>query len=467
MNQKKELLKNTLIIGIGKFSSQIVIFLMLPLYTNFLQADQYGMYDTLIAIAAFIIPFITLLLEESMFRFLIEYSNDSEKKKEVISTAVFYHIIGLLIFSVIYLVVALLFDFSFVSLFYFYIIVNVIHGLSNAIARGTSNIKLYSISNFFTNILIVILNILTIAVLKLGVEGLFLSYILGNLITSIYVFFKINLKDYFCLKKINANMTKEMIRYSIPLVPNSISWNIINLSDRIMLTYMVSPNANGIYSVSNKFPQILGSIYNFFSTAWKESASKSVGNEKYYSEIFNMILRVLFIVTIGLLCALPLCYKIFVADEYFYSYYYVPILVIAMVFSNIAEFYSGIFIAYKETKIIGVTTVIAAVLNVIVNFLFIRKYGIIIAAMSTLISTITISIIRKIKLKKYIYIEYKLSFIFKYSVLIGFSVIFFYLRKIIWNIIFDIIILFILFLDNKTYINKYINKLRGKKINDL
>ena len=47
MNQKKELIKNTLIISIGKFSTQLVSFLLLPLYTTLLTTSEYGQYDLL------------------------------------------------------------------------------------------------------------------------------------------------------------------------------------------------------------------------------------------------------------------------------------------------------------------------------------------------------------------------------------------------------------------------------------
>ena len=71
MNQKKELIKNTIIILIGKFSTQLVSFLLLPLYTSLLTTAEYGQYDFLNTISIFLIPCVTLLMEEGMFRFLI------------------------------------------------------------------------------------------------------------------------------------------------------------------------------------------------------------------------------------------------------------------------------------------------------------------------------------------------------------------------------------------------------------
>lgn len=465
MKPKKELLKNTLIIGIGKFSSQIIMFLMLPLYTSYLTTNEYGTYDTLVAIATFITPFITMLLEESMFRFLIEYKEET-KKTEIITITVIFHIIGIVIFSIIYTIICFFVDFECQLLFLLYVIINAIHGLSNALSRGLGDIKLYSISNFITNVLIVICNIITIAVFKCGMSGLFLSFVVGNLISAIIVFKKLNILKFIKLGKVNKVMAKKMIKYSIPLVPNSLSWSIINLSDRVMLTYMVSSSANGIYSVSNKFPQILGSVYNFFSTAWKESASKSVGDEKYYNEIYENILKILSLIVISLLIILPLCYNLFVAEDFIESYKYVPILIVAMMFSNISEFYSGIFIAYKETKIIGITTVISAVINVLINVIFITKYQILAASISTLVSTLVVMIIRRKLLKNHINLSENCREIFKYSILIIISIISFYIGNVIYNIFFAILMVIIIYFDSRKYIRDIGNKLlrRNNKV---
>ena len=460
MKNERALLKNTIIIGIGKFSSQILIFLMLPLYTSFLNTTEYGIYDTMIAIVAFITPFTTLLLEESMFRFLIEYENKSDKVKTITITLKL-HIIGIIIFTIIYFFICITYSFQYQVLFWLYIVINIINGLSNSLARGLGNIKLFSFSNFLSNVIIVILNVITIAVLKFGIKGLFLSNIIANLISSIFVFIRLNIKQYVG-GNIDKIMARRMVTYSIPLVPNSLSWNIINLSDRIMLNYMVSPSANGIYSIANKFPQIMGSIYNFFSTAWKESASKSIGDKEYYNEIYNNIKRYIYIITIVLLVTLPICYNLFVAENFIESYYYVPILIIAMMFSNLSEFYSGIFIAYKNTRIIGYTTVLAAVCNFLINIIFIKRLGIWAASFSTLISTFIVALIRKKQMGKYIKLIENSNESLKYIFLIIISIASFYVKIKIYNILFFILIVIFLCYDNKKYIKKIMQKIRTK-----
>ena len=100
MNQKKQLLVNTIIIAIGKLSTQVVSFLLLPLYTSKLSPAEYGTYDFLVTLSTFLLPIITLLMEESMFRFLID-ADDLKSKKRVITATIAYTLVGTFIFTAI------------------------------------------------------------------------------------------------------------------------------------------------------------------------------------------------------------------------------------------------------------------------------------------------------------------------------------------------------------------------------
>ena len=112
---------------------------------------------------------------------------------------------------------------------------------------------------------------------------------------------------------------KEMIRYSVPLVPNSISWNIINMSDRIILTQILGSAANGIYAMASKFPNIISVVYGYFYTAWKESAARITKEEnqnKYYNSIYHDIKRLLFSVTLCLIAVMPFAFPVLINKTY-------------------------------------------------------------------------------------------------------------------------------------------------------
>ena len=102
-----------------------------------------------------------------------------------------------------------------------------------------------------------------------------MANIITNFITSIIILIKLQVHKFISIRLYNKNKMKEMIKYSIPLVPNSVSWTIINLSDRLVITSMLGSAENGVYSISNKFPNLMNTIYSFFYMAWKESAAKT------------------------------------------------------------------------------------------------------------------------------------------------------------------------------------------------
>ena len=161
MSEKKNLVKNTIIIAIGKFSTQVISFLLLPLYTSKLTPKEYGVFDYITTISIFLLPIITLCMEESLFRFLLD-AKKQEDKENVISQVIIYTILSTIIFSIGAFFLLKIINYEYNILFILYIISSILSAISNALARGLSKIKLYSISNMISGILAIILNIVTI-----------------------------------------------------------------------------------------------------------------------------------------------------------------------------------------------------------------------------------------------------------------------------------------------------------------
>lgn len=406
-SRAKDLAVNTVVIGIGKFSMQIVSFILLPLYTSILTTEEYGTYDLILTISTFVLPFITLLMEESMFRFLIDCKNDDQKKK-VISQTMLYTLMSTVVFLIIVTTISIFIEIPYVYISLIYIVSSILSGLRNALVRGLGKIKLYTLINFIASFINVILNVLFIAIFRYGVMGLLLAGIISNILSTVLVFASLKMHKYFSIKNYDKQLMSKMIRYSIPLVPNSLSWAVVNLSDRIVISWIIGASANGIYAMSYKFPNLMNTVYGFFYTAWTESSSRAINDSEgdtFFNNVYQILTRVMFAVTLGIIVCMPLIFKIFFKAGYYEAYYYIPILVIAMYYNNISGYYGGIFIGHKDTQIMGVTTIIGAVVNIFVDLLLIKFIGIYAAALSTLLSCIVIYYYRKIKLKKYIILE--------------------------------------------------------------
>lgn len=452
MNQKKQLLKNTAIIAIGKLSTQIVSFLLLPLYTAKLSTEEFGTYDFFVTLSVFLLPIITLLMEESMFRFLID-ADDLKSKKRTITATIVYTAVGTVIFTILAAIIMGIIHYEYAVIFIIFIISNILLGLSNALSRGMGKVNLYSLSNFILGVITIILNILFIVTFKLGVNGLLWSNIIANTATAVIMFYKLHLPQFVSKKDFSRETLGKMIRYSAPLVPNNLSWVIISLSDRLMLTQMTGADANGIYAVANKFPNIVYTCYGFFSTAWKESAARILKEEnksQYYNSIYKDVKFFLKAIVLGLTAIMPLAFPLLVNESYNDAYKYIPILIISIYYTNMSNFYGGIFTAYKNTKIMGSTTAVAAVINIVINIIFIPKFGIYAATFSTLISNIVVYFYRRYKIMDYIKLKEKFNYVF--WILLVITLITYYKNNMILNIIVFLLVVAYCIFTNKNFI---------------
>lgn len=459
MNQKKDLIKNTIIISIGKFSTKLVTFLLLPLYTSILSTSEYGQFDLLNTISIFLIPIITLQMDEAMFRFLIDAKDDGDKRK-VFSKTVIFAILSMFLWSIIIFIVGSLLNYQYTLWLIFYCASSVLYTLASAFSRGEGKFKLYSFLAFCSSILNICLNILFIAILRLGLIGLFLAYIISSILVGLYGLYRLKAYKYITFKYKYKGTTREMIKYALPLVPNSVSWALISLSNRLIITSQLGISSNGIYSVSNKFPTIINTCYGFFNTSWRESASRAVNSEDrnaFYRSVYLNLKRFLLGVSIMMLAVMPLIFNLLVNKNYNESYTYIPFMIISIYFTNMSSFCSGIFAAYKDTKILAPTTIIATTISITFNILFINKIGLFAPVFGTLIAYFVLNLYRNYKLRKYIILPRDVYL--PYNILIVSLLLFLYYQKSIWLHLLALVIgsLYTVYI-NKSFLREIFNR---------
>lgn len=404
MNEKKRLIKNTGMIAIGNISTKLVSFFLLPLYTALLSTSEYGTFDYILSIATFCVPFVSVLMDESIFRFLIDCKKQEEKEK-VISTALVIVLIGMVCFTLVGIPVMQGLHYHYTYYATIYILLNVMSGMISAILRGIGRTDQYALFNFLLGSIQVTLNVVFIAAFRMGVGGMLMASILTQFFVSTIFIFRIRLWRYFDFRIVNSQMAKDMIVYSLPLIPNKVSWSIINLSDRIVLMNWVGSEATGLYAVSYKFPNLMDTVYGFFYQSWKESSARVMGDDSqndFYNAVYEYLKNFMYALVLGMSAFMPLIFRIMINKNYYEALFYVPILLLATYFANISGFYGGIFTAYKDTKIMGITTLTAAILNLTINLLMIHKFGIYAAAISTLVANFLIYLYRRWKVSKYI-----------------------------------------------------------------
>lgn len=196
-----------------------------------------------------------------------------------------------------------------------------------------------------------------------------------------------------------------MVRYSVPLIPNKVSWTIMNMLDRLVIMNTIGADAAGVYAVAYKFPNVMDQVYGFFYQSWKESSARVLGsgedNDGFYNAVYRALRRFMMGVVLGMTALLPIVYGILIKGDYGEGLLYVPILLLATFYSNMSGFYGGIFTAYKDTGIMGTTTVVSAVLCVVLCLALIPPLGLWGASLATVASTFVVNEYRRIKVAKY------------------------------------------------------------------
>lgn len=465
MSRKKELLKNTIIIFIGKISTQFLSFLLLPLYTSYLSASNYGYVDLIITYVSLFVPIITLEQEMATFRFLVDSRNDELKTKKIISSAVLSSSSIIFIFTIICLAILPFLDIKYKYLIVMNVIIISFSNIFLQAARGLGKNIEYSIACFIIGLITVISNIVLIVFLKYDAAGMIISTIIANIFGIAYLFIKLKLFKYITISSVDKETIKNMTKYSLPLIPNSICWWLINVSDRTLITIFLGTAANGIYSIACKFPSILNSFFSIFSLSWTESASIHINdkdNNVFFSDIINNAIKIFTYISVLLISFLPIIFSIIIKKEYVNSYNYIPILILGSFFSCIVGIYSAIYIAKKDTKKVAITSFLAATINVIVNYLFIKKIKLYAAALSTCIAYFAMMVYRGIDIKKTIKIDYNKKTITETIILFIITLTVYYkCNKILIAIYIFLLLIYIINFNYKTIKIMYEN-IKGK-----
>lgn len=434
MNKKKELAKNTVIIFFGRVCTQLISFFLLPLYTSYLSTSEYGTVDLIQTYVTLLVPVITLELEMSIFRYLIDCRGKEKDTKKLVSNNFFILGVSLLIFSILYIIVS-----SFITIPYRWvilidIIVCVLSGNFLQVARGFGRTMDYAISCILTGLTTVISNIILICFVGMQAEGMIISMALANFVCSLYLFIRLKLYNKIDFKIIDFKQMKEMFKYSLPLIPNGISWWIINVSDRSIISFVLGASANGLYAISNKFPTIISSLTGVFNLSWSESAALHINSkdrDEFFSDITNTVLRLFSALGVGMLACMPFVFPLMIDSKYNEAYNYIPFLVIATVFNVAICLYSQVYLAKKLSKQVASTAIVGAIINIVINVVLIKYIGIYAAAISTMISYLIMMVYRHFDLKKYVNIKIEKKLILESIIMYTITLIIYYQKSLI------------------------------------
>ena len=418
MNRSKYLLKNTIIFAIGSFGTKLVSLFLVPLYTSYLKVSDYGILDIINTLSVLVAPILMMNIHEAVLRFLLD--KDADKNK-IISTSNAFLIQNILISFLSYFVFVNLPDYRAyalqTSLLFFF---TGLYPVITSYARGNEQVLKYSIISIVQTLLSATFAILFLIGFKQGLQGYLLGVNLAYAISILFAFFFTGMFKHVFPFKIDSKIFLQMLKYSAFLIPNSILWWVINSSDKLMIKYYLGAEASGLFAAAYKIPSILIVFVTIFVQAWqlvaiKKSISQS-DDERYANKLFGCLISLLFFVSSCLLLFIKPIMSVFVAKDYYESWTYVPLLFIGFILLSLGNFVSITLAKHKNTKDILISSVLGAVINVALNFAFIKRFGINGCSFAACVSYFIILVYKVFASRKYL--KYKI-FNFKNAILLS------------------------------------------------
>lgn len=414
VSASKRLATGTIVYMIGNLMSKVLQMLILPIITVALKTNEYGYYDLIVTTINLVTPVVTFQMIEGMFRFM--YDGTDDDKKSTVSTVTAFLIGGGVALAIIIFTGSLISDsLQYPVLIYLNYISSIIFTYMQKLARCQQKNQQFAISGVLNTIVMLATQALTLLVLNMGVDGMLIANFISYLIAALYLMFFLDIRHWLGIRYINKIAFLKLVRYSAPLIPNSICWWLVSSSDRYVITYFLGTAANGIYSIAGKFSQMITFATSVFQLAWQESAIMEENNEnrdKFYSDTFNTYMKILLGGYLIILPFIKMIMPVLVSKEYQIGYLYNPILLIGAILSAFSQFYGSAYLVLKKTSGALLTTVVAAIINILIGIGLTPVLGLYAPALGTAIAFGVQWLMRMYQMRTYFKVSIELKNLF-------------------------------------------------------
>lgn len=386
----KQFIKDSGIYGISGVITRGISLILVPFYTRVLTPGDYGVIDLVSIIGAIVSFTFPLEITQAIARFYPDCLN-KEESKQYASTALFFTIatFGLFLFLIQTFSLPLshtLFDSE--------KLINVLRVsglaiLSNGLFYFVQNQlrwrlepKRNAICSVVYSIFTIGLSIYLVLILRIGVIGVFWAQFIGGAIAFVFGFY-LSLSSYALIFRVPK--LKEMLIFSIPLVPSSIGVFILTYIDRISIRSLMGLSDLGLYGIGFRIASIVGIVMMSITSAITPliyAKYRERDTPDQIARIFRyFIFGALFLTAILSIFAKEALW-IMTTPPYFAAAAVVPFLVVSGFLSQMYVFAPGLSIA-KKTKYIAAINIIGAGFNLGLNLLLIPRFGIVGAALAT------------------------------------------------------------------------------------
>ena len=444
-NRGNKFLKDIGVYAIGNIGSKLITFLMVPLYTYFVHdTGDFGYYDLCLTVCMLLLPFFTLQLRDGAFRFLLDCDDDTQCKR-IVTFVCRSMAMTLSLALLVALAMMLTTDIRYLGYAVGLLIAMSLQEVFSQVLRGLGNNRAFVVVGILSALGIGLFSILFVAGMGWGIKGIFLANIIARVLALVLVEGKVRLiTRHISLKLDSREVGRDILRYTLPLLPGSLCWWLAGSSDRLFITHFLGRDVNGVYAVAIRFTGIINTLAIIFYQAWQETAIlqyNSSDRDRFFSKMFNSYIFLLAILLVGYVFMLKVNYSWLIADEYKESLNYIYPLGLSAVLFALSAFFDMGYQCAKDTPRTLPAIMLAALVNVVLNFLLIKPLGVYGVIITQLITYIVLFTYRWHDMRRYFVLKVNPRAGIPVAVMLLSLIPFYYLDNIWLNIAYMVIAL--------------------------
>lgn len=408
MKVKNKLFSNTILYTVGEVVPRIISFLMMPIFTRFLSPADYGILSYTNSVISFIYIFCTLSLNSYVLRFYFECKDENEQQKMIGNIFCFIALVNIFVLVLLNLFGPKIIDITNISVpwkpyFRLAVFNNFLESFSiipMVYYRVKQNAKTFVCISLTRCVLQYVITFVMLAVCGLGL----MSQYYGRLVVLLpfaIIYFSIILK----YGKINLDLKqiKSALKFSLPLLPGAISYLALTSIDRIILERYVSLEIIGIYNIAYTIAMAMNMIIQSFYKAIEPNIFQKYSDDSnqtsflfYMTKMNNIYNFALYVGALALAVFSEEALMIVTSEKFYKAASYVPFVLVGVIFSGRNLLMGCVLTAEKRSVISGISTMLGAMISLVINLLLIPKVGVIAAPIALSISYLFMNIFLKI-----------------------------------------------------------------------
>jgi O-antigen/teichoic acid export membrane protein len=376
-----------------------------------LSQEEYGTFDLITAIVLFCVPVVTLKIETAAFKFIIEAKQDETKILPVISNTLSFTLWVCVAFA---LAIAAISPFLLIPFKHFLIlnlVANLFFSVQQQIARGFQNTAVFALAGIIVSLCTPLFSILLVLGFQLGASGMLMGSLLAYAVGSLFLFIRLHLYTYLRWIWPWKLKVRELLRFSLPLVPEGLSLWVMNRSSSVIVSSILGVAANGLFAVAYKLGTALIAFSSVFGYAWSESLIlhlREPGGEKFFNETMSTVLKLVFAASLLFLALMPLAFPLLVNEQFSAAYPLIPIFIGATVCCIVHNLYAWVYLTHGDTIGAVKSTILAAIVLILLNLLLVRWIGLYSAPFASLVAYLVALTYRIRDVRRHIVTEYNI-----------------------------------------------------------